>query len=101
MVRVTGEIDMANASDLTDFLSSLTELHDLLAVDLSKVEFIDSTGLTALIRTYKLLEPGGSFLLLAPSPAVSRVLKATGLDGLFRISAAAEPPEALVQLIAG
>lgn len=98
MVTVAGEIDMANADDLQSYLSSVAETHNLVALDLSTVTFIDSTGLNALIRTYRLLEPGGSLLVLAPSPQVSRVLEVTGLDRLFRISGSAEQPESLVPL---
>jgi anti-sigma B factor antagonist len=98
VVTVAGEIDMANADDLQSYLSSVAETHNLVALDLSTVTFIDSTGLNALIRTYRLLEPGGSLLVLAPSPQVSRVLEVTGLDRLFRISGSAEQPESLVPL---
>jgi anti-sigma B factor antagonist len=93
LVRVAGEVDMANAADLQTYLSSVAGTSGLVALDLSSVTFIDSTGLTALIQTYKLVQPGGSFLLLAPSPEVSRVLEVTGLDRLFRISSTKEPPE--------
>ena len=47
MVTVAGEIDMANADDLQSYLSSVAETHNLVALDLSTVTFIDSTGLNA------------------------------------------------------
>ena len=98
VVRAAGEIDMANAAYLATYLSAVAETQDLVALDLSSVNFIDSTGLTALIQTYKLMESGGSFLLLAPSPQVCRVLEVTGLDRVFRIAASAEPLEAVVPI---
>ncbi|HEX2148730.1 MAG TPA: STAS domain-containing protein [Actinomycetota bacterium] len=98
IVGVAGEIDMANADELWEYLASQVERQHV-AVDLSGVRFIDSTGLTALVRTYKSLkQAGGTLLLLSPSPPVLRLLAVTGLDGLFSLCWTVEDLDAVIPL---
>jgi anti-sigma B factor antagonist len=57
-----------------------------IAIDLSGVEFMDSTGLGVLIGALKRVrESGGSLVLGGIRPAVSRVFEITGLDRIFTI----------------
>lgn len=89
---------MANADELWEYLASQVERQHV-AVDLSGVRFIDSTGLTALVRTYKSLkQAGGTLLLLSPSPPVLRLLAVTGLDGLFSLCWTVEDLDAVIPL---
>ena len=54
--------------------------HDLL-VDLSEVDFIDSTGLGVLIGATKRLQPrGGALAVVCPQEKICRVFQITGLD---------------------
>jgi len=54
-------------------------------LDLSEVEFIDSTGLAALIQLHRRVHPH-SLVLLAPSPSVLRVLRRFQLEDFFHIA---------------
>ena len=57
-------------------------------VDLQHLQFIDSSGLGALVRGAKLARAAGGYLRLrAPKPAVRKVLQITGLDRIFEIVA--------------
>lgn len=69
-----------------------TELHGLieggntrLVVDLSATEFIDSSGLGALISGLKLArQAGGDLRIAAPTTQVETVLSLTNLDRVLR-----------------
>ena len=57
------------------------------AIDLGSVEFIDSSGLGVLVGSLRRLrEDGGDLVLRAASPAVTRILELTGLDGLLPVT---------------
>jgi anti-sigma B factor antagonist len=80
-VLVEGELDVATAPDLYAELERLLALEPrALAVDLSRLTFIDSTGISALhtIREHA-QSCGVPFALQAPSSAVERVLEVTAL----------------------
>lgn len=54
--------------------------------DCSSLDFLDSSGLGALISVQKLaLERGGKFRLLAPRPGILQVLELTRLHRVFEI----------------
>lgn len=86
-----GEIDLHTAPDLErDGHAALAEpeVHAL-AVDLSAVTFIDSTGIGALVRLRLAAEGVGKQLLLVrPSSQVQRVLQVCALHDVFRIESA-------------
>ena len=57
-----------------------------IAVDLSRVTFIDSSGLAALITINNELRPSDrKLVLLAPARPVSRILEITGLVPAFTV----------------
>jgi anti-anti-sigma factor len=81
-VALAGELDLANAETLASELERAESASDgMLTIDLSELEFIDSTGIAILVATYRRLE-GGERLCLVPSKAraVRRVMSLTGLD---------------------
>lgn len=81
-VKVTGEIDMSNAEELGNFLAKLVEDEQRnLALDLSGIEFIDSSGLGVLVKIHQILEEQNRSLVLhsVSSPA-ARTLEVSGLD---------------------
>ena len=57
------------------------------AIDLSGVEFIDSSGLGALVALRKPLPQDRPIRLVGAPPFVDRVLRLTCLDRIFEISA--------------
>lgn len=55
-----------------------------LAIDLSKVDFMDSSGLGALVSLLKRVRPaGGSLALFGVRPSVMEILRLTHLDSVF------------------
>ncbi|GAA4060586.1 STAS domain-containing protein [Actinomadura miaoliensis] len=87
VVTATGELDLYTAPRLQAALAGLLrEPVDRIVVDLSGVEFCDSTGMNVLLAAMKRLkEQGGSLELAAPRPAVRRILQVTGLDTVFTV----------------
>jgi anti-sigma B factor antagonist len=87
VVTASGELDLYTAPRLQTVLAALLrEPVDRVVVDLSGVEFCDSTGMNVLLAAMKRVkENGGTFELAAPRPAVRRILQVTGLDTVFDI----------------
>jgi anti-anti-sigma factor len=53
---------------------------------LSKVRFLDSNGISALISIHKTMcKRGGKLRLLKPTPAVSQILHLLSLNEVFEI----------------
>lgn len=82
-VSVTGEIDGSTAAALIDACSSIT---GDVAIECSRCEFIDSAGVTALLKVrQRAAATGHAVALVDPSPAVLRIVTITGLGDVFRI----------------
>ena len=58
-------------------------------LDLSRVDFIDSSGLGAIVAVMKFLAPARKLELAALTPNVERVFHLTRMDSVFPIHAAA------------
>lgn len=83
-VRVSGEIDTASVDELHHALDQVvadgaTEVR----LDLARVEFMDSTGIAALLGARTKLEGRGKIVVEPASAAVQRVLEVAGLDVHF------------------
>lgn len=87
IVYLQGEVDLASAPQLRRGVYDLIDQgHQRIAIDLSDVDFMDSTGLGVLIGALKRLrESDGSLVLAGIKPAVARVFEITGLDRIFTI----------------
>ena len=87
IVRLGGALDVAAAPALRERLIGV--LHrgtSLLILDLSGVLSCDVSGLAVLIGTQRRARLLGSVVrLAAPSPAVAKLLRSTGLDRSFAI----------------
>ena len=79
-VTLRGELDLDRAGALAEELSALTNQGaTAVELDASGLNFIDSSGLRALLSAREQLDSAGaSFRLTAVSPAVERVLEMTG-----------------------
>jgi len=99
-----GSVDINNSAALRDsMLKELTSGCRAVVLDLAEVQYIDSSGLSALVATVNGYEKqGGTVLLCSADPAVMKVLEMTRLTDYFTI--AEDREEALQkagQLIAG
>jgi anti-sigma B factor antagonist len=92
VVTLSGEIDLSTLSDLDAQVSELARdgvRH--VVFNLAEVEFMDSTGLAAIISEHQRVKSlGGELILLSPPPAVRRLFSLTGLDEFLDI----RPPPA-------
>jgi anti-sigma B factor antagonist len=89
-VVVRGEIDLATQAEFRAVLSDLVVSGQVnLTIDLSGVDFIDSTGLGALIGARRRVHAfNGSLCLREPSEQVMKVFAVTGLNRVFDIQEA-------------
>lgn len=82
IARVTGEIDMSNATDLRTAITEATP-NDALGVvlDLSDVDYIDSAGIHLLYRLGESLRNRGQTLrvVIPPNSAASDALSLAGI----------------------
>ena len=88
LVRISGDLDIYTSSDLRTELLTLADAQErTVVVDLSDVEFIDSTGLGVLVLAQKRLrQHGGEIVLRSPSAKTRTILELTGLaKGAFTI----------------
>lgn len=84
IVQLTGEIDISTAEILIDqFRVISAERIQNVILDATEVEFIDSTGLHALIEGKRMIREGGTNLVLVPSPQVRRVLELVFPEPIF------------------
>jgi anti-sigma B factor antagonist len=55
-------------------------------IDMSGVEFCDSTGMNVLLSCLRRVrERGGELEIASPKPAVRKILQVTGLDSVFTL----------------
>jgi stage II sporulation protein AA (anti-sigma F factor antagonist) len=87
VVTATGEIDLTNAEGLRDALLSALNAGALgLVVDMTATTFIDSAGVTALVRASRRATATEATVRLAViAPAVLRVLNLVGIDQLIQV----------------
>ncbi len=90
VVVLRGELDVADAARVAAALTEVAASERQVIVDLAGLEFIDSSGLAALVRVRKhARHAGGDLLLAAPRHQVLRVL-ATRLIEVFSVHACVE-----------
>jgi anti-anti-sigma factor len=82
VITVEGELDMNTATDLERELEAPLAAAGALLIDLSRCEFIDSTGIALIVRSWQALDGDGSnrFALCGIGQQVKRVLDITGLE---------------------
>jgi stage II sporulation protein AA (anti-sigma F factor antagonist) len=87
VITVAGEIDLTNAERLRDALLSALNAGALgLVVDLTATTFLDSAGITALVRASRRADATGATVRLAvTAPAVLRVLGLVGIDQSIQV----------------
>ena len=87
VVRLAGELDLYNASAVREALfdACADGPPERVVVDLSEVEFLDSTTLGVLIEARTRLPNRDAFLLAAPGLETRRALQISGLDRHFSI----------------
>ncbi|MEI2784865.1 MAG: STAS domain-containing protein [Candidatus Nanopelagicales bacterium] len=92
VVAVTGELDVFTAPQLEVALQDqIGQGHADLVVDLSGVEFLDSTGLGVMVKALKWArEAGGGLRVVATQERITKVFTITGLDEVMQLSGSVE-----------
>ena len=87
-VALNGELDLANAETPAAVMREALISGKSVVVDLTKLEFLDSTGIAMLVNA---MQEGGERLSFLPSQhaAVTRLLNLTGLDERMTFAPAA------------
>jgi anti-sigma B factor antagonist len=81
VVGFQGELDLHNAEEIRAALEdALGRRPERLVVDLSDVEFLDSTALGALLQARRRQAETGSFRIAAPGIEPRRVLRLAGVE---------------------
>lgn len=93
-ILVTVEESRLDAAIATCFKDRMREIvttgRKTVLLDLRLVDFMDSSGLGALIAVHKAMPEGRSLVLQGLTPNVERVFRLTRMDSVFTISA---PPD--------
>jgi anti-anti-sigma factor len=81
VISVSGELDLASSPALEEELERVAQSDaQLVVVDLRNLEFMDSTGLSVLVRAHQRAEESGRRLgLVNGSQQVQRLLTLTGV----------------------
>jgi anti-sigma B factor antagonist len=89
-VALAGEIDVATVAEVKEKLTGAIEANpgETVRVDLTAVDFLDSTGLGVLVGALRRARTaGGGIILAGARPNVAKVFQITGLDKVFEIEA--------------
>jgi anti-sigma B factor antagonist len=99
VISVSGEIHVSTAPEFSRRLNDAIAGGKLAVVlDLSGVEFIDSTGLSVLLNGLRrVTRAGGRMAIVVTNPTVRRLFEITRLDSTFDILATREAALALVR----
>ncbi|QTA79255.1 Anti-sigma-B factor antagonist [Desulfonema limicola] len=80
--RLEADIAEEIKKELSELVNKKTKI---MVIDISDVDFIDSSGLGAIIFTYKLLKGKGRIAIAGAKEGVKSILQLTRMDRLFQI----------------
>ena len=88
VIRLGGEFDMAVEEHFDRNLERLAADAKMIVVDLSELQFIDSSGLRALLRAWRRSEADGASMAVVPGDGqVRHTMALTGVDDVLPIAA--------------
>ncbi len=87
MVAVSGEIDLFTTPEFKEAVArALSRSAEALVIDLTRATFMDSSSLGVLIGAHRrMTRRGGRLVVACDQPAILKVLRVTGLDGVFDV----------------
>jgi anti-anti-sigma factor len=86
VVVIRGELDLATAPDLEAALTERLDAGQDVVVDLRELEFMDSTGLRAVVAAHARVEGAEqSFLVVRPLPGapIAKILAISGVESVL------------------
>jgi anti-anti-sigma factor len=85
-ISASGALDAATAAELCGAVRTAVAGCRCLAVDMSELTVLDTTGIDALVTAHQHASEGGaSFVILDPPDQARRVLQAAGVDSVIPI----------------
>jgi len=88
IVRVNGDFDLVSANEFRDKIDqSLEETRSQnLMLDLSKITFIDSSGLGVILGRYRRVKGNqGQVVIYGTKPAVEKIFAVSGISSLMTL----------------
>jgi anti-sigma B factor antagonist len=87
VLSVEGDLDVLTAPTLGTHLDvALTDNPSLLIVDISRVGFLSSAGISILVETHRLTSKAGiSLRVVADGPATARPMRMMGIDDIIHL----------------
>ena len=86
VLTVSGEVDMLSAPQLAEAINTALATGPAgLVVDLSRVDFLASAGMTVLVTAQAEVAPPTRFAVVANGSATSRPIKLMGLDNVLSL----------------
>jgi anti-sigma B factor antagonist len=91
VVHVRGELDLSTAPELCGTVERTADNRRVL-IDLSELDFCDSTGLRALVGAVREIEINGgrAALVVPPAGPMDRVLQLSGLGEFLHVAPSSE-----------
>ena len=81
MLALRGELDLRTARIAEEALADAEQSHELVALDLRKLSFMDSTGLRLIVTAEQRARQSGHRLVIVQGPPwVQRLFEVTGID---------------------
>jgi anti-anti-sigma factor len=101
LIAVDGELDAANADQLASYVQRSVSRSKRVILDLRGVEFIGIAGFSALHRINVACSAAQVHWAMAPSPAVSRLLRICDPDGTLPVTEPTAEPLLAAGTVAG
>ena len=86
-ISIEGELDVSTADKLKEYLHKLADEKILdMKINLDSLDYIDSTGLGAMIGVLKKLKTDNKEIyIINPKSNVKKIFTITGLDKIFKV----------------
>lgn len=86
VVQIHGEIDLNTSPEVRSTIGRVARPGRQVVIDLTGVDFLDSTGLGSLVWARKRMRrDGGDILVTCPQPTVRRVLEISGVTRIVPV----------------
>lgn len=84
--KIIGEVDIATAKQFEKAITDLLEVEDLVVLDMTDMDYIDSTGMGILMNLKKnVLGENQDIVLYRPKRSIQKLFQLTGIDQVFKI----------------
>lgn len=85
VIRVTGEIDLGNVAQLRSALEPAVKNGQSVIMDLSRVTYLDSTTVHAMVKSHRELGQHNCRLIVVGPPFLFKLIRITGLERYLNV----------------